>query len=122
MVSTLVVNHTAQQAALKDIKESEAKIFVVQQAIASKMVQIKELEEKMYNSLKSVQSIIGQSKNIVYASRIAQDIGTYQGQMMDIAQETRSCCSSPPKRSWSSSTAPPTCSPTSTRWPWWART
>ncbi|WP_460881022.1 plasmid transfer protein [Pontibacter rugosus] len=86
VVSTLVVNHTAQQAALKDIKESEAKIFVVQQAIASKMVQIKELEEKMYNSLKSVQSIIGQSKNIVYASRIAQDIGTYQGQMMDIAQ------------------------------------
>ncbi|GAB3832268.1 hypothetical protein GCM10028895_49750 [Pontibacter rugosus] len=50
------------------------------------MIQIKELEEKMYNSLKSVQSIIGQSKNIVYASRIAQDIGKYQGQMMDIAQ------------------------------------
>ena len=86
VVSTLVVNHTAQQAALNDIKESEGQIYATQQAITIKMAQIKELEEKMYNSLKSVQSIVGQSKNIIYASTIAQDIGTYQGQMMDIAQ------------------------------------
>ncbi|RDV11887.1 plasmid transfer protein [Pontibacter diazotrophicus] len=86
VVSTLVVNHTAQQEALKDIKDSEGKIFAAQQAITVKMAQIKELEEKMYNSLKSVQSIVGQSKNIVYASSIAQDIGKYQAQMMDIAQ------------------------------------
>lgn len=86
VVSTLVVNHTAQQAALNDIKEREGEIATTQKAITYKMGQIKDLEEKMYNSLKSVQAIVGQSKNIVYASRIAQDIGTYQGQMMDIAQ------------------------------------
>ena len=86
VVSTLVVNHTAQQAALNDIKEKETEIFTTQQAINLKMGQIRRLEEKMYNSLKSVQSIIGQSKNIVYASSIAQDIGTYQGQMIDIAR------------------------------------
>jgi hypothetical protein len=86
VVSTLVVNHTAQQAALQDIKESESEIFATQRAITIKMEQIRRLEEKMYNSLKSVQAIVGQSKNIVYASRIAQDIGTYQGQMLDIAR------------------------------------
>ena len=86
VVSTLVVNHTAQQAALNDIKEKETEILAAEHAITYKMIQIKELEEKMYNSLKSVQSIIGQSKNIVYASSIAQDIGKYQGQMMEIAQ------------------------------------
>jgi hypothetical protein len=86
VVSTLVVNHTAQQEALNDIKDNEGKIFTAQQSIALKMGEIKRLEEKMYNSLKSVQAIVGQSKNIVYASRIAQDIGTYQGQMVDLAR------------------------------------
>jgi hypothetical protein len=86
VVSTLVVNHTAQQAALQDIKEKETEISATQQSITFKMGEIRRLEEKMYNSLKSVHSIVGQSKNIVYASTIAQDIGTYQGQMMAIAQ------------------------------------
>lgn len=86
VVSTLVVNHTAQQAALNDIKEKETEILAAEHAITFKMMQIRELQEKMYNSLKSVQSIIGQSKNIVYASQIAQDVGKYQGQMMEIAQ------------------------------------
>ena len=86
VVSTLVVNHTAQQEALKDIKDKEGQILTAQKSIAFKMTEIRRLEEKMYNSLKSVQAIIGQSKNIVYASNIAQDMGKYQGQMMEIAQ------------------------------------
>lgn len=86
VVSTLVVNHTAQQAALSDIKENESKIAGLQQVIGVKLTEIKLLEEKMYNSLKSVQSIIGQSKNIIYASSIAKDIGTYQTQMMETAK------------------------------------
>lgn len=86
VVSTLVVNHTAQQAALNDIKENEGKIAALQATISLKMTQIRELEEKMYHSLKSVESIIGQSRNIVYASRIAADIGRYQEQMMELAR------------------------------------
>ncbi|KAA5539141.1 plasmid transfer protein [Adhaeribacter rhizoryzae] len=86
VVSTLVINHTAQQAALNDIKDNESKIATFQKAITLKMIEIKELEEKMYNSLKSVQSIIGQSKNIIYASTIAKDIGTYQAEMMQTAK------------------------------------
>lgn len=86
VVSTLVVNHNAQQNALKDIKQSEGEIAALQKTITLKMIQIQELESKMYNSLKSVQSIVGQSKNIIYASKIAADVGKYQSQMIDIAK------------------------------------
>jgi len=86
VVSTLVVNHTAQQSALSEIKDSEGQIAGWQKAITLKMIEIKELEDKMYNSLKSVQSIVGQSKNIIYASNIAKDIGVYQGQMIETAK------------------------------------
>jgi hypothetical protein len=65
VVSTLVVNHTAQQEALKDIKDNEGQILMAQRSITFKMGEIRRLEEKMYNSLKSVQAIVGQSKNIV---------------------------------------------------------
>lgn len=86
VVSTLVINHQAQQTALSDIKDSEGKIAALQKAISYEMTQIHLLEEKMYKSLKSVQSIIGQSKNIIYASNIAKDIGTYQSQMIQTAK------------------------------------
>lgn len=86
VVSTLVINHTAQQAALSDIKDNEGEIATLQKTITLKMVQIENLQSKMYNSLKSVQSIIGQSKNIIYASAIAKDIGKYQNQMIETAK------------------------------------
>jgi hypothetical protein len=86
VVSTLVINHTAQQATLSNIKDNEGEIATLQKTITLKMVQIENLQSKMYNSLKSVQSIIGQSKNIIYASAIAKDIGKYQNQMIETAK------------------------------------
>ena len=85
VVSTLVVNHTAQQEALKDIKENEAEIATAQKVIAVQMSYIKELEQKMYNSLKNVSIVITGAKDIIYASQIAADIGKYQQQMVEIA-------------------------------------
>lgn len=85
VVSTLVVNHTAQQEALKDIKENEAEIATAQKVIAVQMSYIKELEQKMYNSLKNVSIVIMGAKDIIYASQIATDIGKYQQQMVEIA-------------------------------------
>ena len=85
VVSTLVINHTAQQTALKDIKNSEAEIAAAQKVIAVQMSYIKELEKKMYNSLKNVSIVITGAKDIIYASRIAADIGKYQQQMLEIA-------------------------------------
>jgi hypothetical protein len=85
VVSTLVINHTAQQTALKEIKNSEAEIATAQKVIAVQMSYIKELEQKMYNSLKNVSIVIMGTKDIIYASRIANDIGKYQKQMLEIA-------------------------------------
>jgi hypothetical protein len=85
VVSTLVVNHTAQQTALKDIKNSETEIAAAQKVIAVQMSYIKELEQKMYNSLRNVSMVITGAKDILYASQIAKDIGTYQKQMVEIA-------------------------------------
>lgn len=86
VVSTLVVNHTMQYNALSDIKTNEKKIATLQTMVSAELAKIQLLEQKMYNSLKSVQSIIGQSKNIIYASAIAKDIGKFQGQMMETAK------------------------------------
>ena len=85
VVSTLVLNHTAQQTALKDINNSEVEIATAQKVIAVQMSYIKELEQKMYNSLKNVSVVIMGAKDIIYASRIATDIGIYQQQMLEIA-------------------------------------
>lgn len=85
VVSTLVINHTAQQTALKDIKNSEAEIATAQKVIAVQMTYIKELEQKMYNGLKNVSIIITGARDIIYASQIAQDIGQYQQEMVNIA-------------------------------------
>ena len=85
VVSTLVVNHTAQQSALKDIKNSESEIAAAQKVIAVQMSYIRELEQKMYNSLRNVSMVITGAKDIIYASQIAKDIGAYQKQMVDIA-------------------------------------
>lgn len=85
VLSTLVVNHTAQQTALKDIKENETEIAAAQKVIAVQMSYIRELEQKMYNSLRNVSAVITGAKDIVYASQIARDIGEYQRQMIQVA-------------------------------------
>lgn len=85
VVSTLVANHTTQQAVLKDIKEKEGTIAMMQTAISLKVAEIKELETKMHNSLTRVDQIITQGRNVLYASNIAADIGQYQAQMVQLA-------------------------------------
>ena len=87
VVSTLVINHTAQQEVLKDIKDNEGKIAGYQLAITAQMEKIREIKDKMYTSLKTVQGVVQNAKDIVYASQVARDIGKYQKEMMDLAGE-----------------------------------
>ncbi len=87
VLSTLVINHEAQQRVLEDIKENETTIAVAQTTIASQMMVIRELKEKVYNSLSQVTAIIMESKSIIYAIDIAKDIGEYQGKMVETAAE-----------------------------------
>lgn len=87
VVSTLVFNHTAQQATLSDIKDSEGEIAAAQKVISLKVAQLKELEQKMYDRLKTVTAVIRDGKDIIFASKIAVDIGEYQRQMLELAGE-----------------------------------
>ncbi len=86
VTSTLVLNHRAQQEKLLDIRNNESRIMVAQTFISRKVEQIREIEQKMHERLKTVSTVVKDGKNIVYASAIARDIGKYQGQMIDHAK------------------------------------
>ena len=87
VISTLVINHNAQQITLNEIKDSEGEIAAAQKVIAVKMEQIRALEEAVYTSLKTVQAAVKDAKNIVYAGQIVTDIGEYQSEMFKLAGE-----------------------------------
>lgn len=83
----LIVNHLVQNGNLEDIKTNEQKIATAQSIIALKMEQIKAIEEKVYNSLKDVQIVIQNVKDIGYAYEISKDIGKYQKEMVALAKK-----------------------------------
>lgn len=85
VLSTLVINHQAQQRTLVDIKNKEGSIAAAQSVIASQMLLIRRLEERMYKSMSQVTAIVRDSKSIVYAIDIAKDVGKYQAKMMLLA-------------------------------------
>jgi hypothetical protein len=84
--STLVLTHVDQQAVLRDIDESEKEIKSYQAVITLKMQQIQNLQEKTYNYLSTVNAVVKNGKDIVYASQIAQDIAKYQSQAAELAK------------------------------------
>ena len=85
VLSILVINHEAQQKVLVDIKEKETTIAAAQTTIASQMMVIRELKQKVYNSLSQVTAIVRDSKSIIYAIDIAKDVGEYQAKMVEMA-------------------------------------
>ena len=87
MITTLVVNHTEQQGVLKDIKSAENNIRNFQILIQEKMRQIENLQEKTYKYLSTVNSVVKNGKDIIYASQIAQDIYKYQSQAIKYAAD-----------------------------------
>lgn len=87
VMSQLVIQHTAQQEKLKEISTNETRILVAQTYISEKMTEIKTIEEKIHNSLRTVTGIIMDAKDILYAKEIAKDIAKYQGQMVEYARE-----------------------------------
>lgn len=81
----LIDNHKVQHESFKNVKENEMQISALQQKISEKMVQIEFFQTKFYNSLKSVEAILRTSKDIIYCTDIAKDIGKYQKQMITLA-------------------------------------
>ena len=74
MIGTLVYSHQAQQGVLKDIQSEETKIRNFQILIQQKMSQIQSLQEKTYNYLSTVNAVVKNGKDIIYASTLARDI------------------------------------------------
>lgn len=85
VLSTLVVNHEAQQRVLVDIREKETAIATAQTTIAAQMLVIRELKQKVYQSMSQVTAIVRDSRSIIYAIDIAKDIGEYQSKMVQMA-------------------------------------
>jgi hypothetical protein len=83
----LIVNHLVQNGNLSDIKSNEEKISAAQAIITLKMAEIQKIEEKVYNSLKDVQIVLQNVKDITYAYEISQDIGRYQKEMVKLAKQ-----------------------------------
>lgn len=83
----MIYNHTVQNRNLEDIKNNEAKITTAQSAIALETEGIRQIEETVYKSLKSVTIVLANVKDIVYAGEISKDIAKYQSQMYDLAQQ-----------------------------------
>lgn len=83
----LIANHLIQNGNLQDIKSNEEKIATAQSVITLKMEEIKRIEEKVYKSLKDVQIVIQNVKDITYAYEISQDIGKYQKEMVKLAKQ-----------------------------------
>jgi hypothetical protein len=83
----LIVNHLVQNGNLKDIKSNEEQISAAQTLITLKMAEIQRIEEKVYNSLKDVQIVLQNVKDIAYAYEISQDIGKYQKEMVTLAKQ-----------------------------------
>ena len=86
VVSTLTANHLVQNGSLNNIKSEQNGIKNLQNGINVKLLQIQALQEKTYNSLRKVQSIVQSGKNVVYASTVATDITKYQNEMISTAE------------------------------------
>lgn len=80
MIGTLVYTHMEQQNVLDDIKSEETKIRNFQILIQQKMAQIQTLQEKTYKYLSTVNAVVKNGKDIIYASTLAKDIANYQSQ------------------------------------------
>jgi len=85
LVGTLVATHSAQQDVLNNIHSNEQNIQYYQSLIQYKLYQIKELEDKTFQYLSTVNAVVKNGKDIVYASEIAKDIFEYQTKATDYA-------------------------------------
>lgn len=77
---TLVTTHGQQQEVLNEIKGEETKIRNFQILIQNEMTKLNALQEKTYNYLSTVNAVVKNGKDIIYASDIAKDITKYQGE------------------------------------------
>jgi len=84
-METLIANHKAQNASFTSVKNNESAIAVVQKQISEKMVQVEYFQNQFYKSLKSVDAILKQGKDVLYCGSITADIAKYQRLIVQMA-------------------------------------
>lgn len=77
LVGALTVTHLEQQEVLKDIHKEESNIRTFQLLVQDRMNKIRALQEKTYNYLSTVNAVVRNGKDIIYASTIVTDIRSY---------------------------------------------
>lgn len=85
-ISVLTVNHIMQQQVLNDIEDDEKSIRDYQLLIGVEMTRIQNLQEKVHDYLSTVNSVVRNGKDIIYASAIARDIYNYQDKAYEYAR------------------------------------
>ena len=87
MIATLRTISSNEQGAYDDIKGNQNQIQTYQILINSQLEKIKKIEDKTVTYLKTVNSVVRNSKDIVYASDIVSDVAEYQSRTMAIASQ-----------------------------------
>lgn len=80
LIGSLAFTHSQQQEVLNDIKGEETKIRNFQILIQQEMNKLNALQEKTYNYLSTVNAVVKNGKDIIYASDLVKDIAKYQGE------------------------------------------
>lgn len=87
LAATLVLTHKEQQDVLKDISKRETEIRNFQLLISTKMAQLQQLQEKTYSYLSTVNAVVKNGKDIIYASQLAASIAKYQREAANYAAD-----------------------------------
>ncbi len=81
IVAAVSLGHYVENQNLKKIVENEAEIMALQTVIAQETFVIKELEQKLYKSLSTVQSVIANAQQVLDIAQMGEDIAYYQEQI-----------------------------------------
>ena len=85
-MEALIEQHKTQYAGLKNIKEEEAQLLIINTQIKTKLEEVKKIQETSYKALKDIELIIKNAKDIIYITDLIADIGKYQNQMLVYAK------------------------------------
>ncbi|WP_431129970.1 hypothetical protein [Flagellimonas flava] len=87
IVAAVSLGHYVENENLKKIRDNEAVIMGLQTTIAVETDAIKRLQEKLYESLSTVQAFINDAQTIREIVRTGDQIGEYQRRMAEIVAD-----------------------------------
>lgn len=85
LTSAILISHSNENSAYNNIKSNQSQIKQYQLLIDAQLLQIKQIEQKTQEYLSNVSAVVRNGKDIVLASQIASDIGTYQQKAYELA-------------------------------------